>query len=135
MFNYDETDLFHRCGYNKNVKDTNYFTGKYYTFCDGTTIPVTHNPIVISGLSNHIVLRTHLGYIPIENITKFSDIFDKNKYLNDDTEWILPYLLEQKEIYDKEVDKLSLTLGKHWKRHGNTEIIKIKKRVLTKNKE
>lgn len=135
MFNFDETDLFHRCGYNKNTKGTDYITSRYYTFSDGTTIPVMDSRIIASGLSNHIVLKTPFGFIPVENIHSFLDLFNKEKYLNDDTEWILPYLLEKKDIYDKDIDNLSLVLGRHWKRHANNEVIKSKRRVLVKSKE
>ena len=134
MFDFDETDLFHRCGYNKKTKGNNYITERFYTFNDGTTIPIMHS-LLVNGLSNHIVLKTPLGFIPIENIKSFLDLFNKEKYLDDDTEWILPYLLEHKDIYEEEVNKLSSVLGKHWKRHANNEIIKSKKKVLVKNKE
>ena len=136
MFEFDETDLFHRCGYSqeriKNNKKT-YFTGRYYTLSDGTTIPIMHYPIITDGLTKHLVLKTYLGYIPVENITKFSDIFNKYKYLNDETEWIMPYLYQEKESDKVLVDNLSKVLGKHWKSYSNKEEIKTKKRVLVKN--
>lgn len=136
MFEFDETDLFHRCGYNKKKIKNNektHFTGRYYTLSDGTTIPIMHYPVISDCLVKHLVLKTYLGYIPIENIKKFSDLFNKDKYLDDETEWILPYLLQPKESYEERINNLSKVLGKHWKQHSNTEEIKPKKRLLIKN--
>ena len=135
MFDFDETDLFHRCGYDKRLINNNektYFTGRYYTLNDGTTIPVMHYPIISGCLTRHLVLKTHLGYIPVEKIKRFSDIFIKSNYLDDDTEWILPYLFQQTDKYEELVNNLSKVLGKHWKNYPDNKEIKPKTRVLIK---
>ena len=135
MFEFDETDLFHRCGYSKDriTDDKTLFTGRYYTLSDGTTIPVMHYPLISGCLTKHLVLKTQFGFIPIENINKFSDIFNINKYLDDETEWIMPYLYKQTDIYEEKVNKLSKILGKHWKDFNKKTESKTKKRVLTKD--
>lgn len=119
MFKYSIDNLLERVGYDKN-KDTGLgkkeFSGKYYTMSDGTKIPImTYKVKPNDGLSRHVVLKTFLGYIPIENINSFSDIFF-GKYLDDETEWYKPYNPDYIYEDDKEnINKLSLSLGKHWK--------------------
>ena len=55
------------------------------------------------------------GYIPIEDITQFKDIFNRSKYCQDEAEWSFLYNEEIASEKSKEqVKKLSLTLGKHW---------------------
>jgi hypothetical protein len=61
-------------------------------------------------------LKTKFGYIPIDNITSYKDLFDLSKYCQDETEWCFLYDEERTSEKSKEqVKKLSLTLGKHWK--------------------
>ena len=123
MFNrlrkYNETDIVDRCGskdvpINPNLKPE--FTGKFVEV-GGDLIPII-NYHMQTGVefTRCLCLQTHLGYIPIKNIKSKKDLYDKSKYLNDDTEWTKPYDEEFAYETDKEeVKRLSLVLGKRWK--------------------
>ena len=117
MFKYSEKDLYDRCGYDaqKFSYGTEEFSGEFYTMSDGTKIPIMYKSWANDGLSRHLVLKTFKGYICVDKITKFSDIFDDSKYLKDETEWIFPYLSEKPSFYDDSVARLANVLGKHWK--------------------
>lgn len=117
MFKYSEKDLYDRCGYDnrKFSYSTGKFIGEFYTMNDGTKIPIMDESRINDGLSRHLVLKTFKGYICVDRITKFSDIFDDSKYLKDETEWIFPYLSYKHSFYDDSVSRLANVLGKHWK--------------------
>ncbi len=119
MFDYSENNLFDRCGaidvpYDPNKKPE--FTGKYVVI-DGQEIPIINFKFQ-SGVrfTRYICLRTFLGYIPINRVNKFKDIFDKTKYLTDETEWLVRYSSKNATNEEKnQVKQLSLSLGRHWK--------------------
>ncbi len=118
MFKYNEKDLYDRCGaidvsYNPDHKST--FDGEFAEV-GGTKIPIMNFHFQPdSKFTRGICLRTMFGYIPIENITQFRDIFDRSKYCQDETEWSFLYDEERASEKSKEqVKKLSLTFGKHW---------------------
>lgn len=118
MFKYNEKCLYDRCGaidvpIDINKKST--FKGKFVEV-GGEKIPVIDFHFQ-SGVrfTRAICLKTMLGYIPIENINQFKDIFNFSKYCKDETEWCFRYEEKSASLEDKEkVKKLSLTLGKHW---------------------
>lgn len=118
MFKYNEKDLYDRCGaidvpYDHNKKPT--FEDKFVEV-GGEKIPVI-NFHFQSGVifTRTICLKTMFGYIPIENINEFKDIFNTSKYCKDDIEWCFGYEEKNASLEDKEkVKKLALTLGKHW---------------------
>ena len=119
MFNYTEDNLYDRCGaidshYDSDIHPES--TGKFVEV-GGEKIPlINFNFRSGSKFTRCICLKTFLGYIPIENITCFKDIFDKHKYLHDETEWVFPYDKNSTSEKNKnDVKKLSLVLGKHWK--------------------
>ena len=117
MLKYNEKNLFDRVGYEeeKATHGISEFTDKYYTMSDGTKLPVmTHKVKPNDGLSRHLVLKTFFGYIPIENINTIADIFF-GEYLKDETVWMKPYN-EKFSYHNEEVKRLSLVLGKHWKK-------------------
>ena len=117
MFKYSEKDLYDRCGYDetKFSYGSDEFTGEFYTMNDGTKIPIMHKTGANDGLSRHLVLKTFKGYICVDSIASFRDIFDDSKYLKDETEWIFPYLSYKHSFYDDSVSRLANVLGKHWK--------------------
>ena len=117
MFKYSEKDLYDRCGYDnrKFSYSTGKFIGEFYTMNDGTKIPIMDESRINDGLSRHLVLKTFKGYICVDRITKFSDIFDDSKYLKDETERIFPYLSYKHSFYNDSVSRLANVLGKHWK--------------------
>ncbi len=116
---YDETDIVERCGsrdvpIDHSIKPE--FTGKFVEV-GGEQIPII-NYNFQSGVkfTRCLCLLTHLGYIPIKNIKSQKDLYDKSKYLKDDTEWTKPYDEDFAHEKDKEdVKRLSLVLGKRWK--------------------
>ena len=123
MFDYNENNIYDRCGaidvpYNPNLKPES--TGKFVIVC-GEKIPIINYHFQPGAkFSRHLCLQTFLGYIPIESIETIRDIFDRSKYLQDETEWIHPYKEEYaSELEKAEVRKLSLSLGKHWKGKHN----------------
>lgn len=63
----------------------------------------------------NLTLKTFLGYIPIENIESYKDIFFGD-YFGERVDLIQPYksLFANKETTNK-IKTLSLKLGKHWK--------------------
>ena len=76
MFKYSEKDLYNRCGYDKNSVGKD-FKGDFYVTPDESKIPTfTYEKLGDSGLSRGLVLKTSKGYIPVDRITKFSDILD-----------------------------------------------------------
>lgn len=119
MFDYNENNLYDRCGainvpHNPNIKPES--TGKCATVA-GEEIPIIDFGFQ-SGVrfTRCICLKTFLGYIPIDNINSIKDIFKKNNYLTDETEWIFNYCDSKPNQEDKEkVKRLSFALGKHWK--------------------
>ena len=139
MFKYDEKDLYDRCGYDKNKFSygTLEFTNKFYKLNELEQIPIMIRNGMDDGLSRNLVLKTFKGYICVDSINKFSDIFDDSKYLKDETEWIVPYLYNKHSYYDKSVARLAAVLGKHWKGNiysnlKNTDEQKVK--ILKKDK-
>lgn len=69
-----------------------------------------------ANFKGNLCLKPFLGYIPIEKVTCYRDIFCKHKYCKDDLEWIKPYDVENACKEDQEnVKKLIHSLGKHWK--------------------
>lgn len=118
MLKFSKKNLYDRCGaidveIDINRKPT--FNGKFGEV-DKTKIPII-NFSFQSGVkfTRAICLRTMFGYIPIENITRFKDIFNHSKYCQDETEWSFLYEEENASEKSKEqVKKLSLILGKHW---------------------
>ena len=117
MFKYSEKDLYDRCGYDetKFSHGSDEFTGEFYTMNDGTKIPIMYKTGANDGLSRHLVLKTFKGYICVDSIASFIDIFDDSKYLKDETEWIFPYLSYKHSFYDDSVARLATVLGNHWK--------------------
>lgn len=115
---YNEKNLYDRCGAIDVPIDFNYevkFLG--FTEIDGEKIPVMSS-MFQSGVkfTRAICLKTKYGYIPINNVNSYKDLFDLSKYCQDETEWSFQYDEKQASQEDKEnVKKLSLTLGKHWK--------------------
>ena len=119
MFSYNVDDLYDRCGVSKVQTDIKKptFNGNY-TEIDGETLPIiNYNFQSDSIFSRNVCLKTFLGYIPIQNIDSFKDIFNRHKYCKDETEWSLPYQEEIATKEDKEqVKRLSKTLGNHWEK-------------------
>ena len=119
MLKFSEKNLYNRCGVIDVPMDNNkktVFNGKFQNIC-GTKLPII-NFNFQSGVKfkRSICLRTMFGYIPIENINEFKDIFNISKYCKDETEWSILYDDKTASPHEKEqVKKLSLTLGKHWK--------------------
>lgn len=118
MFRYTERDLFDRCGarevsYNGKPAE---FTGKLIEV-SGEQIPLMNfHSSSEAKFTRYLCLRTFQGYIPVERIGCFKDIFNKDNYLLDDTEWIIPYDRECASGYDRaKVKQLSIALGRHWK--------------------
>lgn len=118
MFRYTERDLFDRCGamevsYNGKPAE---FTGEFIEV-GGEQIPLMnfHSPSEAK-FTRYLCLRTFQGYIPVERIGCFKDIFNKDNYLHDDTEWIIPYQAQSAGEQDRaKVKQLSIALGRHWK--------------------
>lgn len=128
MFNYDETFLFNRCG-SKDVSMYPEIKEKVNLINSNNKFPINPNRI----FSKHIVLKTFLGYIPIESITTFGDIFDKTKYLTDDVEWILPCDFDRLSTNDiQEICRLAEVLGRHW---NSKKIINSNNNTLKKTKK
>ena len=118
MFHYTERDLFDRCGvrtvfYDGKIAES---TGKF-AYVGGEEIPLIKvHPSEEAKFTRYLCLRTYRGYIPVERIESFKDIFHKRNYLQDATEWILPYHEQFANDDDKaKVKQLSLALGRHWK--------------------
>lgn len=63
----------------------------------------------------YLTLKTFLGYLPIENIESYKDIFFGD-YFGERVDAIYPYrsLFADAESRNK-VKTLSIRLGKHWK--------------------
>ena len=130
MFKYSEEDLYERCGYDgeysyNSKKIPNEFLTMDYETPISQYIEKTND-----GLSRHLVLKTFKGFIKVNDITKFSDIFDDSKYLKDQTNWIIPYSAYKHSDSDELIYKLAIILGKHWR--GYKEIPEKK---LIKNKK
>lgn len=118
MFCYTNQDLFDRCGaidvfYNEKEVE---FSGEF--------IEVGNKKIPLKKIHTHweskftrcLCLKTWLGYIPVDKVTCFKDIFNKENYLQDDTEWVIPYHEQSANEQDRaKVKQLSARLGKHWK--------------------
>jgi len=118
MFKYSERNLYDRCGAIDVPIDHSkkpFLKGKFIEVA-GEKIPVVcFQPGV--KFTRSICLKTMFGYIPIDNITQFEDIFKLSKYCKDEIEWCFKYEEKMASELDKEkVKKLSLTLGKHWKK-------------------
>lgn len=119
MFRYTENDLYDRCGAMEVIHDRKKpaeFTGKFVEI-GGEKIPVIrHQPYYGVNFTRYLCLRTYLGYIPVESIECFRDIFNRENYLHDELEWIKPYDAKVASDYEKnKVKQLSKALGKHWK--------------------
>ena len=113
MFKYSEKDLYNRCGYDKNSVGKD-FKGDLYVKPDESKIPTfTYEKLGDSGLSRGLVLKTSKGYIPVDRITKFSDILDDSLYLKDETLWIIPYL-SYPLFYSESIFKFAVLMGKNW---------------------
>ena len=92
MFKYSENNIFNRYGVDR---------GKIYS----ATYKLK---------SRNLVLQTEFGFIPLDNISSFIDLFNSNNYLHDKTETLLPYKKNEDEEVDKKVAKLTIILKKHW---------------------
>lgn len=104
MFDYNEKNLFYRCAYDKKL-DTSKENSKKEV--------VTSN--FHDGYTTFLVLETFLGYIKVENIKEFKDIFKPKLYQRDITEWLGAYHKGEDSHSDAIVKRLSKKLGKHWK--------------------
>ncbi len=118
MFHYTERDLFDRCGsrivfYDGKIAES---TGKFIEV-GGEKIPLMKlHYSEEAKFTRYLCLKTYRGYIPIERIASFKDIFYKKNYLQDATEWAFPYHEQLANEEDKaKVKQLSLALGRHWK--------------------
>ena len=116
IFTFSEEDLYDRIGYKEpiNKNKVNMTTSSMFTNVDGQKIPTLYYPIDKNGLRRNLVLKTLFGYIPVDKISSYKDLFIFSNYLNDETEWEIPYEDFNEEKKEK-VRKLAIDLGKHWK--------------------
>ena len=132
MFKYSENDLYVRCGYDENFS---------HNYKKHLTRPLAMNYEALvydekyikrpnDELSKYLVLKTFKGFIKVNDINKFSDIFDGSKYLKDQTNWLIPYSSYKHSNYEELIIKLVNVLGKHW---GGNQFNAISKETIKDN--
>lgn len=113
---YSEKDVYERCGHTKNnYRTAMVFKEEFHVMPDGVSIPIIQYPHSWDGLRTKLVLKTFKGYIPVEDIQSWDDIFNEKHYLKDDTEWIYPYEAGRNQNYDIQLQRFIKRVGKHWK--------------------
>ncbi len=119
MFDYSENDIYERTGVSEifigdDMKDLN---GTFINE-DGNERPII-DYLVQSGIcySKCLCLKTFRGYIPIDLIKEFWDIFHGKNYLSDEMISRIGY----KEAHvskgeEEKVKRLGYVMGSHWKK-------------------